>query len=120
MAGPFTESRVEPIIENATFSATITSPTISNDGRVTWVVLAQTGAITTTPTLTITINVSVDGINWYPASTATAISAANTKQRTILSVNSAAGPIVEPFIQIVAAFGGSGNFANTIVSLVGL
>src|SRR3989442_737509 len=122
-------ARIEQIINNASFTATVTSGTIVNNGELYWSVLAQVGAITTTPTLKVTVNVSVDGTNWYPAYVdATGLTAANTKERIVFGGAGTAvpagiavqPPIVEPYIQVVATFSGSGNFAATSVTLVGL
>lgn len=111
--------RQETIINNATFSSTVTSPAIPNDGRSAWVLVSKVGAMTTTPTMTVTINASLDGVNWYLIDTQTVINAGNTVQRTVYAIGSTKGPILEPFIQVVATFGGSGNFANTVVALFG-
>ena len=108
------------IINNATFNGTVTSPVLSNDGRVVWVLIVRTGAVTTTPTLTPAVNVSVDGVNFVQAGPAiTAISTASTN-RYVYAVNSTQGPIAEPSIQVVCTFGGSGSFANTSVDLIGI
>jgi len=110
----------ENVINNATFNATVTSAAFTNDGRVAWVVVTRVGAITTTPTLTITVNASWDGVNWFLVTTAAAISTANANQRLIFAPGTSLGAIVEPFIQVVATFGGSGSFANTSVDLAGI
>ena|SRR5258708_4643347 len=115
--------REEVVVNNATFSATITSPTITNDGRNVWTVLVKTGAVTTTPTLTVTVNVSIDGVNWVAAGTGPVISTATTQRLTFANTTTGASafpPIVEPYIQVVVAFGSAGNFANTTVALIGL
>lgn len=111
--------RQETIINNASFTATVTSPVYTNDGRASWVLVSKVGAMTTTPTMTTTINGSFDGVNFYLIDTQPVINAANGVQRTVYSTNSTKGPILEPFIQVVATFGGSGNFANAVVALLG-
>lgn len=111
--------RQETIINNATFSATVTSPALANDGRASWVLVSKVGAMTTTPTMTVTISASFDGVSWYLVDTQTVINAANSVQRTVYAIGSAKGPILEPFVQVAATFGGSGNFANTTVALLG-
>lgn len=111
--------RQETIINNATFTATVTSPVYTNDGRAAWVLVSKVGAMTTTPTLTTAIQASFDGVNFYTVDTQTAISSANGVQRTVYSQASGKGPILEPFVQVVVTFGGSGNFANTTVALLG-
>jgi hypothetical protein len=113
------EIRQEDIINNANFTATVTSPSIANDGRTAWVLVSKVGAMTTTPTMTVTINASFDGVSWYLIDTQTVINSANAVQRTVYAVGSTKGPILEPFIQVVATFGGSGSFANTTVALLG-
>lgn len=111
--------RQETPINNATFTATVTSPAYPNDGRASWVLVSKVGAMTTTPTLTVSIQASLDGVNWYVVDTQTVINAGNTTQRTVYGLNTPKGPILEPFIQVVATFGGTGSFANTIVALFG-
>lgn len=111
--------REELVINNATFTATVTSPVYTNDGRAAWVLVSKVGAMTTTPTLTTAIQASFDGVNFYTIDTQTAISSANGVQRTVYSQASSKGPILEPFVQVVVTFGGSGNFANTTVALLG-
>lgn len=111
--------RQETIINNASFTATVTSPVFNNDGRQTWVLVTKVGAMTSTPTITTSIYGSFDGVTFYLIDTQTAISAANGVQRTVYSPFSSKGPIAEPYIQVVSAFSGSGNFANTVVALLG-
>lgn len=112
--------RDEQIVNNASFTATVTSNPIANDGRLSWVLVIRTGAITTTPTLTASIQGSMDGVTYYTIATLSAINSANAVQRTVFSPNSTQGPLVEPFLKVVLTFGGSGNFAATYADLVGL
>jgi len=111
--------RQETIINNASFTTTVTSPALPNDGRASWVLLSKVGAITTTPTMTVSILGSLDGTNFYTIDTQTVINTANATQRTVYGSSTTKGPILEPYIQVVATFGGVGNFANTIVALFG-
>ncbi|SRR6266571_3378424 len=122
------QPHVEQIINNATFNATVTGGTITND-KALWSVVAQVGAITGTPVLKITVNVSVDGSTWYPAYVdATGLTAANAKERIVFGGAGSivpAGiavqpPIVEPFIQVVATLTSTTSFANTSVWLIGM
>lgn len=117
-------TRVENIINNATFSATVTSGPIQNDGRAVWAVDTITGAVTTSPTLAITVNVSVDKTNWVSAGTGATLSTQTSQRLTFGQGGTGSAPnfqaITEPWIEVVATFGGSGNFANTIVNLVGI
>lgn len=111
--------RQEMVVNNASFTATVTSTVFTNDDRAGWVLVSKTGAMTTTPTLTTSIQGSFDGVNFYTIDTQPVINAANGVQRTVYGPNTTKGPILEPFIQVVATFGGSGNFANTTVALLG-
>lgn len=112
-------TRQETIINNATFNATVTSPVLPNDGRASWVLLSKVGAMTTTPTMTVAIYGSLDGTNFHLIDTQTVINSANAVQRTVYSLSTTKGPILEPYIQVVATFGGTGSFANVNVVLFG-
>lgn len=111
--------RQEQVINNASFTATVTSPVYTNDGRSAWVLVSKVGAITTTPTMTTSIYGSFDGTTFFLIDTQTVINSANGVQRTVYAIGSTKGPILEPFIQVQSVFGGSGNFANAVVSLLG-
>lgn len=111
--------RQEALINNQTFSATVTGSAITNDGRAAWVLTSVVGAMTTTPTLTVRLDGSFDGTTWFTIDTQTVINAANGVQRTVYAIGSSKGPILEPYLRVVATFGGTGNFANTIVALLG-
>lgn len=112
--------RDENFINNASFTATITSGVILNDGRTTWILVIRTGAITTTPTLTPTLQGSTDGVNFYQIDAPGAISTANAVQRTVYGPASAKGQLAEPFLKVILTFGGAGNFANTFADLLGV
>ena len=111
--------RQELVVNNANFTATVTSPVFQNDGRATWVLVSKVGTATTTPTMTVSITASLDGTNFYTVDTQTVINASNGSQRTVYAVGTTKGPILEPYIQVVATFGGSGSFASASVALFG-
>lgn len=113
--------RAEPIIlPAATFSATVTSGVIANDGRVVWELVINTGTLTTTPTLTPKIQASVDQVNWFQVGAAiTPISTASLN-RYVFALGSTQGPILEPYLQVVLTFGSAGSFATTTAILYGL
>lgn len=112
------------LLNNATVTANGNSTVITNDGRTSWVLLvrvanAPTG---TSPTLTFSVQVSVDGVNFVQAGTASlaSITAAGS-QRTVYAVNSTQGPIVEPFIQVFWTVGGTTpSFTGVYADLVGI
>ena len=113
--------RIEPIIwPAATFSATVTSLAIQNDGRVVWELVVNTGALTTTPTLTPLVQASPDGITFFNVGAAITAISTQSLNRYIFALGSTQGPILEPFIKVTLTFGGSGSFASTSAVLYGI
>lgn len=115
--------RDEQLLVNSTVNASGASNVFNNDGRSVWVLVVRNGAPSgTTPTLTFALMVSVDGTNFVQAGpNLTALNAAGS-QRTVYAINSAQGPIVEPFVKVTWAIGGSASpsFPSVFADLIGM
>ncbi len=116
--------RDEQIQNNATVTASGNSATFGNDGgRTAWVLLvrianAPTG---TTPTITYSVNISADGVNFVQVGAAlTALNAASS-QRTVYAINSTQGPIAEQLIRVSwVVTGTTPSFTGVFTDLIGM
>lgn len=116
--------RDEQVLSNATITANGASGVINNalDGHTIWVLDVRNGAGTgTTPTLTFAVMVSVDGVNFIQAGPALASLVGAGIQRTVYAVNSAQGPIIEPFFKVTWTISGTTpSFPAVYADLIGL
>lgn len=110
--------RDEQVYNNSTVNVTAgaDSAIYNNDGRTVWSLIARQGG---GGVLTLSVMVSVDGINFVQAGPALAAVTIGTAQRTIYAVNSTQGPITEPFIRIHTVVATS-NATAVFVDLIGL
>lgn len=110
--------RDENFYSNSTINVTagVDTPVINNDGRTVWSLIARQGG---GGTLTLSVLVSTDGVNFVQAGPNLSAVTIGTPQRTVYAVNSTQGPIVEPFIKVHAVVATS-NATGVFVDLVGI
>ena len=113
----------ETILSNAALSAgTFTSGVIPNDGRTAWSLLTRATGPGASPSLTLSVLVSVDGVNFVPAGTGVALTAAGNQRLTFAPGGSGTAPnfppITEPFIQVQWVV--VSTWSNVWVSLTGI
>lgn len=97
-------------IDNATFSQTVTGEDIDFTGHQHAILTVKTGTATTSPTLSVALQVKDSNGNYITHTTLTTISTATTAIEEFYFLSAQT-------VRVVCTFGGSGNFATTTVEL---
>lgn len=104
------DSGVATIIDNASFTETVEGADIDFSKYRHAILSIKTGTATTSPTLTVKIQIKDSNDNYIDHTTLTAISTATTVIEELFYLSAET-------IRVVCTFGGTGSFAATTVEL---
>lgn len=102
------KSKVLTVVNNATFSATVTGPDMDLTDYSNILITVKTGTATTSPTLDVAFFVKDTNGNYIRHTSLTQITTATTGYEEVYGLAGRTG-------RIVCTYGGSGNFATTTV-----